>query len=418
MNLLAIEVTQLADYYVSRYQQIEAYGATLSLLCGEAHPEHWPATRFRVAGTQDLDHLIEMARAWHAETPFDGVLTFAESSVIATAAIADALGLPGPGVEVARTCRNKRLMREAHARHGAAHPPFTYVTSLQAARDAAALIGYPVILKPTLGAGSSFVFRVNTPEELTLAYEEAERGIEHLNFYLNEGRGIDLGPHGLLIEGFLDGAEYLVEAYAWDGEVILGSVVDRVTVEGVTFDDDVHHAPTALTATQLEAVRAVVTRGAHAQGLHRSVMHAEIRFHHGEPYILEIAARPGGGGLDHMARLSAGYCPIRAAMDVARGERPFARAYTPTKVHTAAMVLLCSEGRVERIHIPGDVREDDRVFFVKILARPGDTILRPPRGNNIVGFLGTQGESFAAAMHAAEQAAAAIRVDLQPAVPA
>jgi L-amino acid ligase C-terminal domain 2 len=40
------------------------------------------------------------------------------------------------------------------------------------------------------------------------------------------------------------------------------------------------------------------------------------------------------------------------------------------------------------------VSESDRVFLLKITARPGDEILRPPNGNTILGFIGTTGESL------------------------
>ncbi|KOX27437.1 carboxylate--amine ligase, partial [Saccharothrix sp. NRRL B-16348] len=106
--------------------------------------------------------------------------------------------------------------------------------------------GYPVIVKPTLGAGSHFVFRCDDETELTERYEQAARGIQDLFWANSEADGIDLGPNGLLVESFLDGREYLMEAVAWDGEVYLGSVVDRITAEGGTFDDDVHHAPTSM----------------------------------------------------------------------------------------------------------------------------------------------------------------------------
>jgi len=39
------------------------------------------------------------------------------------------------------------------------------------------------------------------------------------------------------------------------------------------------------------------------------------------------------------------------------------------------------------------VSESERVFLLKITARPGDVILRPPNGNTIFGFLGTTGTS-------------------------
>lgn len=105
-----------------------------------------------------------------------------------------------------------------------------------------------------------------------------------------------LGPNSLLVESYLDGREFLIEAYSWDGITVLGSIVDRVTLEGNSFDDDVHHAPTDLNIEDLQRVHAAVHAGASAQGLTRSVMHAEICFRQGLPYIVEIAARAGGGG--------------------------------------------------------------------------------------------------------------------------
>src|SRR5206468_11927045 len=128
----------------------------------------------------------------------------------------------------------------------------------------------PVIVKPTLGAASNFVFRVDTPDQLRERYSQARAGMDRMIWYRMEADGIDLGPHGLLVESFLDGHEHLIEALAWDDEVYLGSIVDRITAEGDTFDDDMHHAPTSLTAEQIAAVHAVVTAGVRAQGLVRS----------------------------------------------------------------------------------------------------------------------------------------------------
>jgi biotin carboxylase len=229
-----------------------------------------------------------------------------------------------------------------------------------------------------------------------------------------EPSGVDLGPHGLLIESFLDGPEVLMEALAWDGEVYLGSIVDRVTAEGDTFDDDVHRAPTALNPDQIAAVHRVVSRAARAQGIDRSVMHAEVRFHQGEPQLLEIAIRPGGGGLDYFARVSAGYCPIRASMEVACGRRPALTGYRPTGVHTAGTCLISAPGRIEELIVPDQVAQSDRVFFFKITAQPGDVIKRPPDGNNILGFLCTTGASFEDAMRTATELAGQIEVRLAP----
>ncbi len=418
MKLLGLEAVQNATYYQSRYRQVEGFGADLYVLNGLGEVDFWPAERYRIAGSKHIADIIAAARSWHAVERFDGVLTFSESAVVAVAAVAEALGLPGVGVGTARTCRNKLLMRQAHERADVPRPQFRLVADLPMALETAARFGYPVILKPTLGAASNFVFRLDSPDELRLRFPQALDGMQRMSWFTMEPDGVDLGPHGLLIESFLAGRELLIEALAWDDEVYLGSIVDRVTVEGDTFDDDVHHAPTSLDPDQVAAVHRAVTAAARAQGIRRSVMHAEIRFHDGAPHLLEIAIRPGGGGLDYFARISAGYCPIRATMDVARGVHPAVTHYRPTGVHTAGTCLISGPGRVEEVTVPASVAESDRVFFLKITAQPGDVIRRPPYGNNILGFLCTTGTSFDDAMRAAYDLANRIEVRLSGAADA
>ncbi|MFI1197346.1 ATP-grasp domain-containing protein [Micromonospora sp. NPDC020750] len=393
MKLLAIETCQYLEYYLSRYAQVEALGATLYVLNGEGKPDFWPAERYQVAGSRHIDDIIAAGKQWHQAEGFDGVLTFSESSVITVAAVAEALGLPGIGVETAVNCRNKYLMRQAYERAGAPSPQFRLTGTLAEAHAAAEAFGYPVIIKPTHGAGSNFVFKVGSPAELAERYAQAEEGSRDMFWARSEPEGVDLGPSGLLVESFLDGAEYLMEVVVWDDEVYLGSVVDRITIEGQTFDDDVHHAPTSMSPQDLAAVHEVVAAGVRAQGLRRSVAHAEVRFHDGRPHLLEIAGRVGGGGLDLIARLTADHDPIAAAVDIARGVRPRVRHFQPTGTHTASMCLICAAGTIASVHVPAEVSESERTFDLKITARPGDVIKRPPHGNTILGFLGTTGTS-------------------------
>jgi biotin carboxylase len=394
MKLLAIEPLQYMHYYAPRYQQVEAFGHQVYVLNGIGTPDFWPTERYRIVGTRNIDQIVEHARDWHAEEQFDGVITFAEFGVIAVAVVAEKLGLPGIPVQAAIASRNKLLMRQAYQRAGAPIPSFRYVADLAEAQAAAAEFGYPVILKPTMGAGSYYVFKIDNPEQLAERFPDAMEGISHLSDVLSDASGMDLGPDGLLIESFLNGHEHLIEGVAWDDEVYLGSVVDRITAEGGTFDDDVHHAPTSLSAEDLAKVHRAVTIAAHAQGLHRSAMHAEVRFHDGEPYLLEIAARVGGGGLEHIARITADHDPIRAVADIGLGRKPQVRQFQPTGTHITAMCLISEAGIVEQVHVPEEVSSSDKVFLLKITAEPGDKIKRPPEGNTILGFLGTTGSSM------------------------
>jgi len=315
-------------------------------------------------------------------------------------------------VDAARRSRNKLLMRQAHERAGVPHPSYRLVTSVAEAAAAAAEFGYPVVLKPTLGAASDFVFRVDNPEELEQRFLITAAGIQQMSPYVREAAGLDLGPHGVLVESFLDGHEHLFEALAWDDEVYLGSAVDRVTAEGDTFEDDVHRAPTTLDRAELARVHQVVADAAHAQGLRRSVMHAEVRYHGDQPYIVEIAIRPGGGGLPLVAQVTADYSPVEAVMDVARGVRPRVHHYAPTGVHMMGTCLICDEGELEYVRVPAEVTAASQTLMAAATARPGDLILRPPNGNNVLGFLIVTGVSAEDAQRRLEDFADLIEVKL------
>jgi hypothetical protein len=74
------------------------------------------------------------------------------------------------------------------------------------------------------------------------------------------------------------------------------------------------------------------------------------------------------------------------------------------------MCLLSEAGVVERVDVPEEVRDSHQVFLLKVTARPGDVIKRPPHGNTILGFLGTTGRSRAEALAAMNDAAHRIAV--------
>lgn len=412
MRLLAVEASQNGDYNRARYQQVEDLGAELFVLNGVGTAGFWPASRYRVVGSKKIGDILDAALRWQAATRFDGVLTFAESALITTAAVADALGLPGIGVPAARASRNKILMHQAHQSSGAPHAGFRYAPTLADGLAAADHFGYPVVVKPALGAASNFVFRADTPAEFRRCYADAARGAPTMKWTQMEADGIDLGPAGLLVESFLDGPEHIIEAVVWDGEVHLGSIVDRISTELTTFEDNIHQAPTCLSPDQIATVHAALTAAAAGQGLRRSVLHAEVRFHQGRPYVLEVTPRPGGAGLEHMARASAGHCPIRALMQIACGRRPQPREFGPTGVYTATRALLCEAGQITEITVPAEVSQSAGLLFCRLIAARGDRIRRPPEGNGIVGFLGATGSSHEDAMSTATRLASKITVTL------
>ena len=93
----------------------------------------------------------------------DGVLTVqAERAVPMVAALAEALGLPGIGVDTARLMTNKLAMRAQLAEAGVPQPRFATVRTPEEARAEAPGIGFPAVLKPADSAGQVGLARIES----------------------------------------------------------------------------------------------------------------------------------------------------------------------------------------------------------------------------------------------------------------
>jgi hypothetical protein len=74
--------------------------------------------------------------------------------------------------------------------------------------------------------------------------------------------------------------------------------------------------------------------------------------------------------------------------------------------------MICPAGVVEEVVVPEEVARSPRVLFLKITARPGDVIKRPPEGNTVFGFLGVKGTSLDDTLSTATELAGRIEVRL------
>ena len=411
-KILFIEAVRYGIYYDDRYAHIGALGYDVFVLYGEGTHPVSDKTRRRIAGSRAIETLLSAARDWHREQQFDGLATFAEPSVLATAAIGEALGLPFASSAAALASRDKFAMRTAHQRGRVAHPFFLGVNEM-ADLDAWPDDAFPVIVKPAMGSASSFVFKATTREDLAQHMRIVLDNASCMSVAALEATGLPRTGPLALVEAFLSGSEHLVEGYVFAGRFTLGSLVDRITVEGDTFDDDVHHAPSRLAPETVEAVVATVQAAVTAQGVDTAPIHAEVRFHDGIPHIVEVAIRPGGGGLNCMAELSYGYDPLKAVAQLALCEDPGHIHRGPGATHTVAACLIGGEGTVRSIAGADALTHHENVFFFKLLASPGSIQLRPPRGNSILGFLGVTGTSYEDALARLENAGRFLKVDLE-----
>jgi biotin carboxylase len=102
-----------------------------------------------------------------ARVRIDGVLTVsADRAVPVVAAIAEARGLPGIGVETAHLMTHKVAMRRRLAEAGVPQPRYAALRTLPERWRAAEEVGFPAVLKPADSGGQRGLFLLRSFDDL------------------------------------------------------------------------------------------------------------------------------------------------------------------------------------------------------------------------------------------------------------
>ncbi len=147
------------------------------------------------------------------ENGIDGVIAgYGEDRVTAACRISEAIGAPFyASEEQIDFTRNKRLFKEACARHGVPVPK-EFCTKLPLSYEDIAEIQYPVIVKPSDNGGRKGISVCHTADELDAAVEYAQ---------VNSKNG------EIVIEEFLSGIELCAIYTMVDGQISLSCVNDK-----------------------------------------------------------------------------------------------------------------------------------------------------------------------------------------------
>ncbi|MFO0748237.1 MAG: ATP-grasp domain-containing protein [Myxococcota bacterium] len=115
----------------------------------------------QVPRMMDEDDIIPRVHAWLRGREVDRVASNWEPLVICAARLRERFGVPGMSVDAVRGFRDKQLMKDRVRAAGLRVPRSQRVRTASEAREAAGIIGYPMILKPIAGAGSADTYKVD-----------------------------------------------------------------------------------------------------------------------------------------------------------------------------------------------------------------------------------------------------------------
>lgn len=335
-----------------------AAGLGLRPVLAAADPSRYPyaaedGVRVENVDTSDERAVLALARALGHEAGLAGVTTSSEYYVAVAAATAHALGLPAPDADAVRACRDKARQRQLLREGDVPVPRFAPARDRDAAVRAAQRFGHPVVLKPVTGSGSLGVRLCETAED-TAAHAALLTATT-----VNE-RGVAV-PAALLVEEYVDGAEYSVEVFGHTAVVVVAKRLGPLP----DFVEYGHELPAPLPAADAARLEQVAVRAVKALGLGWGAAHVELRMRGDDVRVVEVNPRLAGGMIPDLVRRALGIDLVDCQVRTAAGCLP---ELTPQLSARAAAIAFLTADR------PGTLADRDTLAAALDAARATDGV--------------------------------------------
>ncbi len=320
---------------------------------------------FVEASTTDVEAIVRAVRDQRA----DGLTTGgSDHALLPTAQAAERVDLPFylPSRTIAAAI-HKDDMRSLYARAQAPSPAHRIIRDLPAARTFAASHGLPLVVKPARGWGQRGVRVVEDLAELHQAVADSLAAAAQM-----------MPDPRCVLEQFIVGREFSVDAYTCDGRTEVLAVTERIITQypdppGITFAE-VH--PPELPADEREAVEAAALAGLRALGIDRGPSYTQVRSGPAGAFIVETALRLGGGLDPDVTLLASGVSLYRKIVGVALGREDWERCGVEAPSHQGATgrFIVGDPGRVQAVRHLDEVRTMPGIIGAEVYVKPGDTV--------------------------------------------
>jgi biotin carboxylase len=331
----------------------------------------------------------QRARELARRAPIDAVVGVDDDTVMAAAAVAEALGLPHNPADATRAARHKPTMRARLAEAGVPQPRFSLFHTVDDPARAARKAAYPCVLKPTFLAASRGVIRADNPNEFGVAWKRIAALLAQPDV---RRRGGDWSAE-ILVEDFVPGVEVALEGLLRDGALSTLALFDKPDpLDGPFFEETLYVTPSRLPENTQADIESTAARAARALGLRRGPIHAELRIGPSGASVIEIAGRSIGGLCSRTLRFGAGLSLEEILLKDALGE-PVTGESRERRAAGVLMIPIPGAGRLEEVRGAERARAVPGIEEVTISAHLGQQLVPLPEGSQYLGFVFARAES-------------------------
>lgn len=210
----------------------------------------------------------------------DGIISVASDAAMPTVNyVANKLNLVGNSMWCTEVTTDKFKMREALSAGNINIPRYFLVTE-SSSHNVDFSIKFPVIVKPVDRSGSRGV---------TLVHEMGE-----LRSAVNKSIAESFSSKAI-VEEFIDGQEFSVEAVSIKGEHTILAITEKTTTGAPHFVELAHKQPANISSEQKRNIEDLTLRSLDSLQVENGMSHTELKLDKNDnPVIIEVAARMGG----------------------------------------------------------------------------------------------------------------------------
>ena len=212
--------------------------------------------KFYPVSFKEKEEVLRICR----EEQIDGITSFSLESALPTVVyVAQSMGLVSNTEECVHRTETKYAQRKAFEQQGIPVPKYKKMKKGEVIGDFG--MQYPVIVKPLDSGGSQGITKLDSSDGL----EEALRAAY--------GRS---RTEQAIVEEFVDGREFSVEALSHKGKHYILQITDKVTSGAPHFIEMQHHQPANISLDIANQIRAMVGKALTALKIENSPSHTEI----------------------------------------------------------------------------------------------------------------------------------------------
>jgi len=239
------------------------------------------ADHIKYIGFDEYEECLEYIKT----LKIDGIVNATEFAVIIAAYVTEKLGLPGIKFETDKLVKDKYMVRKFLKENGIQSiPQFFEIKQIEDLEKIKDQILFPVIIKPSMGLGSLFVYKIENYDEL-----KEKCAIVIKNSFNKKA----------LIETYINGKEYGVESFVYQGKIHVLAIMEKLMTSNQYRVELGHCTPPDISYELEINIQNEVKKIISALKLSYGPVNMDIIVDkNNKPYIVDIGARMGGNAIN------------------------------------------------------------------------------------------------------------------------